>query len=900
MDGRRGEGLDSRDCVMRACVSDGSGMSQDLLIGQRETGLVTMRLAVVVLCMILAVLASMAGSARADSGGIGAEPVYYGSASPDTPTAFTQSGTVVNPGSQWGAPDAFVVAGAAGDHVLLYKSDGTVSEATVGQANTVPVTAPVMDPINCRHPTGFYDGCYSLDPTGTKVAYIGSDGQIDISNLNAPFGTRSLGAVTQNAVHPVWSPDGNWIAFSTVGSTPTPAVSIISPDGSKLGGTSGPIVVDSGGQTAEYSWFPNSRKLAEISISQVPAGDTRTGAPGLIGHSFLTDVSIVDFTNPKAVTVTPLKLGYNTETTGNVLANSPWSNFYPAKVAVSPSGTSLAVESAYNECSKPVINAFPDFKPGVLYCGADGNTDAFGDPETNYDSQTITSVLAVVPAAAGRFSPSSAVERLGTFCGGYVSNATTVTDCAGQAPPSPPNVGVGFTSPLTWLQRSRLPVVLVTGLRDSHGGVMPDGDCAGAGSMATLCQALKDSGFPVYVPSSSADPAANTVITNSKGFDSNALNLKDYLTTAVGRPALLVGHSMGGIFSRMAIAFGARAAGLFTIGSPFDGSFAADLAVDAATFPCTGIACTALRVAGASALLTFGPEAMRDLTRKARERENLNLSPHGVKTWTFAGTACHPYGATGAGNYLFPNDGVVGKSSAYGVGANLGPTMRSSGDDYHQELLGTLLAPVCGSGAVELSDQSIVNQVLAAANQLDSEKGSASLDRSARAGIASAKHKQVVVYLQTATVRLVKPGSKLSLDAGTSLLARTEFALNCDGRKVLALPALGDQVFGFTQGALSCRRATLSARRSLRIGIATDPVHVTATIVSPQTNKLTITVSASRAITRLVLSRSGHALRLKQRRLSRRALLLRLTPAQAAGLILTATIQHRQYTATIG
>jgi hypothetical protein len=140
---------------------------------------------------------------------------------------------------------------------------------------------------------------------------------------------------------------------------------------------------------------------------------------------------------------------------------------------------------------------------------------------------------------------------------------------------------------------------------------------------------------------------------------------------------------MGGIFSRIAVSSGAQAAGLFTIGSPFGGSFAADLAVGATDFPCRGIGCTALRVAGASALLAFGPEGMRDLTRKARERENLTLTPPGVKTWTFAGTACHPYGAAGAGNYLFPNDGVVGKSSAYGVGANLGATMRSSGDDYH-------------------------------------------------------------------------------------------------------------------------------------------------------------------------------------------------------------------------
>lgn len=447
--------------------------------------------------------------------------------------------------------------------------------------------------------------------------------------------------------------------------------------------------------------------------------------------------------------------------------------------------------------------------------------------------------------------------------------------------------------------RLRLPVVLVTGLRDSHPGVMPDGDCASAGSMATLCQALKDSGFPVYVPSSSADPAANTIITNSKGFDSNAQALKAYLSTVVGRPALLVGHSMGGIFSRIALADGAEAAGLFTIGSPFDGSFAADLADGAANFACRGIGCVALRLAGAAVQRDFGLEGMRDLTSAARNIENLRLNPPGVKTWTFAGTACHPSGAAGAGSYLFPNDGVVGKSSAYGATANLGATMRSSGDDYHQGLLGTLLSPVCGSGGVELTDQSVVNQVLAAANQLDNEQGSASVDRSARAGIASAKPKRVVVHLQTATVGLVKPGSKLSLDAGTSLLSKTEFALSCDGRKLLALPALGDRVFGFPPGGLSCRRATLSVGHPVRLGIATDLDHVTATIGSPRSHELTVTVSAKREITRLVLSHGGRAVRTKQRRLNRRALQITLTPAQAAGLTLTATIEHRKYTTTI-
>ncbi len=103
-------------------------------------------------------------------------------------------------------------------------------------------------------------------------------------------------------------------------------------------------------------------------------------------------------------------------------------------------------------------------------------------------------------------------------------------------------------------------------------GLLPGGDCATVGSMAALCAALQSHGFPVYVPSSSSDPNAHTVIINTLGFNVNAASLARYQTNVVGRPALLVGHSMGGGFSRIAISrYHARATGLFTIGTPHDG-----------------------------------------------------------------------------------------------------------------------------------------------------------------------------------------------------------------------------------------------------------------------------------------------------------------------------------------
>jgi hypothetical protein len=73
-----------------------------------------------------------------------------------------------------------------------------------------------------------------------------------------------------------------------------------------------------------------------------------------------------------------------------------------------------------------------------------------------------------------------------------------------------------------------------------------------------------------------------------------------------------------------------------------------------------------------------------------------------------------------------------------------------------------------------------------------------------------------------------------------------------------------------------------------------------ARIVSPHRNQIAVTLSARRTITRLVLSHGRHVVHAKQRRLSPRALRIKVTPAQAAGLSLTATIKRRRYATTIG
>ena len=437
--------------------------------------------------------------------------------------------------------------------------------------------------------------------------------------------------------------------------------------------------------------------------------------------------------------------------------------------------------------------------------------------------------------------------------------------------------------------------------------------------METLCSALQTRGFPVYVPSSSATPG--DVINNGGWVAGNAASLSQYLSMTVGGPALLIGHSMGGLISRDAIARdGAQAAGLFTIGTPFDGSFGADIDEGAAHFPCSNAvgACLGLHLVARAIAARLGSDAMVDLTSVARAFDDLTLRPPGVPMWTFAGIACDPQAATDPG-YALPNDGVVGEESAFGVptgiipGANLGdPTELTPQSDYHSgvvetglEALGkyTLGALGCGDHGPELTDPYVAEQVLAAADSLDTPFSGNETRRAefgdVVASAAAVKPKPTVLYLQTASVRSLKPGSSVSVATGTSLLSQTPFAIKCGKHTVQALSAFGSRVFGFMPGMLTCQHATLSASHAISIGIATDPDRVTATIVKGRKNGFTITVAATRAITRLALTRGKRTLRVARHRHGRRAIRITVTVAQAAGLTLTATVEHRRYSATI-
>lgn len=269
---------------------------------------------------------------------------------------------------------------------------------------------------------------------------------------------------------------------------------------------------------------------------------------------------------------------------------------------------------------------------------------------------------------------------------------------------------------------------------------------------------------------------------------------------------------MGGLFSRDAIARdGAQAAGLFTIGTPFDGSFGADIDLAAEDFPCSNTvpACLGLHLAAVAAGAYLGAVAVADLTAVARAADNLTLGPPGVRTWTFAGIVCDPFPHAPrayVSTYLFPNDGIVGFSSALGVTANLGPTTQLlPRSDYHSP--GVLGFAKCGTQPVELGDPGVVDDVVAAADSLNSPFTGNETRRARFDGVLASspavKRKPVVLYLQTASMRSLKPGSNVPVAAGTSLLSQMPFAIDCGNHTVQALSAFGGRVFGFMPGC-SC------------------------------------------------------------------------------------------------
>ena len=449
------------------------------------------------------------------------------------------------------------------------------------------------------------------------------------------------------------------------------------------------------------------------------------------------------------------------------------------------------------------------------------------------------------------------------------------------------------------------PVVLVTGLDDSTPGMSPGGNCSSVGTMAAMCTALVQAGHKVYVVSSSSGSGA--VIDNHAAFDGNAASLAHYLATVVKAPALLVGHSMGGILSRIAISrYGAASVGLFTIGSPHDGSFGADLVEGAAGLPCSGVICLGLRSAAKLILSDAGSGAVADLTQTARAADNANLSPPGVPTWTYAGTVCSGPDSTG---YYFPNDGIVGRSSAFGVTANLGSTTQYQGNTFHEQTLETVLKLICspfaGSGT-ELNDPAVIGDVVRAAACVEAATcgGGAHLATAARARKRK-RHKQppaihirIVVKLLSVHSETATPGTTVTLSRSTSLLATSAFSANCNGNQVPALPALSGDLYGFAPGSLDCSTVTIAGSAPVRLGVLSDRRNVVARIVG-QKKLLHITVSANGPIATTHITSHGRTVHVTRVRHGARRVTLTVGLKRASNTTISATVAGQHYAAKI-
>jgi pimeloyl-ACP methyl ester carboxylesterase len=452
------------------------------------------------------------------------------------------------------------------------------------------------------------------------------------------------------------------------------------------------------------------------------------------------------------------------------------------------------------------------------------------------------------------------------------------------------------------------PVVLVTGLDDSTPGMSPGGNCNSVGTMAAMCSALEQAGHKVYVVSSSSGSGA--VIDNHAAFDGNASSLAHYLATVVKAPALLVGHSMGGILSRIAISrYGAASVGLFTIGAPHDGSFGADLVEGAAGLPCSGVICLGLQSAAKLILSHMGSGAVADLTQSARTADNANLSSPGVPTWTYAGTVCSGPDSTG---YYFPNDGIVGRSSAFGVTANLGSTARYEGSTFHEQTLETVLKLICspfsGTGT-ELNDPAVIGDVVHAAACVEAGTcgGVAHLATAGRARKQkhhkrrkrpSVIHVRMLVKLLSAHSERAAPGTRVTLSRSTSLIATSAFSANCNGNQVPALPALSGDLYGFVPGSLSCSTVTIAGPAPVRLGVLSDRRNVVARIVG-QKKLVHITVSANGPIGATGLTSHGRTVHVIRVRHGAQRVTLTVVLKRASNTTISATVSGQHYAGKI-
>jgi len=347
-----------------------------------------------------------ASTPNGNSGGLGTiDDVYQSQSDPSSPPppvadSFGQNGEA-NPGAPWGI-DAAASGGAGSSDTLFTDGSGHVFEGPTSG----PGPGVTLQPVVPRSQgTGPFVADMSLDPSGTLVAYVDSNGNIDVADALTGNNVVPLGVSGDD---PQWSPNGVWIAYEDAGG----GLDIVKPDGTGGQKTLSTESAD-GVPVRSPSWFPNSQALAAV----LEAPGNKVDACGR-GISPGTDVAILNIANPAPQF---LGVGYFNDLgqdTDPIGQNGPcwtgfeWDAFNPQSVAVSPDGTSLAVDGQNSNCTQVGDS-------GYVTCANGEGEDGF--------SPTHQDELGIVPASGGPFSGASIVKKLGVAC-------LFLAPCPGESP----------------------------------------------------------------------------------------------------------------------------------------------------------------------------------------------------------------------------------------------------------------------------------------------------------------------------------------------------------------------------------------------------------------------------------------------------------------------------------
>ncbi len=186
-------------------------------------------------------------------------PVTAGAA---TPTALPQACLTETTWQQLRSQTSNALPGILSGHLLVEENTGQpMPQITRIDLSTGQKQALV---------TG---GWSSLSPDGSRIAYIESNGQSILIAGTHGEPPQPLAGTTSTDYNPLWSPDGQWIAFRRANQ----GIYIIHPDGSGVKRLTGPT-----SEASLVGWLPDSRALV-INVmgsagDQLERVDIETGA----------------------------------------------------------------------------------------------------------------------------------------------------------------------------------------------------------------------------------------------------------------------------------------------------------------------------------------------------------------------------------------------------------------------------------------------------------------------------------------------------------------------------------------------------------------------------------------------------------------------------------------------